>query len=183
MGSQEVLTLITPLILCSLTSARVVIENIVTNASYVPAVVENVMENSIEDGPYGWSGHGGIPWSDGGEVHLNGDISSIFLRAGSHVESIRIKYGDVWGEQHGGGDKEATTFNINPGAKIIIVLGRYGDRINELEFITDDAYIMGPVGGEGGTSFVSTFPGCFLSYLSGGAGDRLDRLTFHWQCD
>merc|ERR1712098_571070 len=56
---------------------------------------------TIEDGPFG--GSGGSPWTDGGEVHLNGDISSISMRSGSEVDAITVKYGDTWGPEHGGG--------------------------------------------------------------------------------
>merc|ERR1712025_710176 len=49
---------------------------------------------TIEDGPYG--GSGGSPWTDGGDVHLNGDISSISFRSGVMVDAITVKYGDTW---------------------------------------------------------------------------------------
>merc|ERR1712025_164544 len=97
---------------------------------------------TIEDGPFG--GSGGSPWTDGGEVHLNGDISSISFRSG--------------------------------------VMGKAGSSIDELEFITDDGALLGPVGGGGGANWVSTFPGCYLAYLSGSAGDWLDSITLHWEC-
>ena len=35
-------------------------------------------------------------------------------------------------------------------------------RIDELEFITDDGMVFGPVGGGGGSPFVSSHPGNFL---------------------
>merc|ERR1712025_1117168 len=111
---------------------------------------------TIEDGPFG--GSGGSPWTDGGEVHLNGDISSISMRSGSEVDAITVKYGDTWGPEHGGGGGSAHTFSINDGA------------------------VLGPVGGGGGGAWVSTFPGCYLAYLSGSAGSRLDSITLHWEC-
>jgi len=134
----------------------------------------------IEDGPYG--GNGGGQWTDGGEVHLNGDISSVELRSGSEIDSIRVKYGDVWGENHGGGGGSLHSFDVNPGAKITIVQGRSGKRLDELELITDDGVVFGPYGGGGGAPFVAIHPGCFLSYLSGSAGSRLDSVTLHWEC-
>merc|ERR1711953_1206846 len=94
-------------------------------------IVESRGRQTIEDGPYG--GNGGSPWTDGGGVHLNGLISEIELRTGSEVDSIRAKYGDVWGDTHGGGGGDAHTFQINPGAKIVIVQGRSGSRLDELE--------------------------------------------------
>ena len=140
----------------------------------------NGVKNVIEDGPYG--GNGGSQWTDGGEVHLNGDITSVELRSGSEVDSIRVKYGDVWAENHGGGGGGVHTFDLNPGAKITIVQGRYGKRLDALELITDDGLVFGPFGGNGGTPFVAIHPGCYLSYLSGSSGTRLDSITLHWEC-
>ena len=136
--------------------------------------------NVLEDGPFG--GEGGGQWSDGGEVHLNGLINTIELRTGSEVDSIRAEYGDVWGEQHGGGGGSLHTVSLNPGAKIIMVQGRSGGRIDELEFITDDGLVYGPYGGGGGSPFVASPPTCWLIYFSGHAGSRLDSITLHWEC-
>merc|ERR1712168_1580322 len=146
-------------------------------------VVEKIGEDYrgvVEDGPFG--GSGGSPWTDGGEVHLNGDISSIEMRTGSEVDSIRVKYGEVWGENHGGGGGALHSVDLNPGAKITIVQGRAGSRLDELELVTDDGIVFGPFGGGGGAPFVAIHPGCFLSYLSGSAGERLDSITLHWEC-
>merc|ERR1712058_102947 len=134
----------------------------------------------IEDGPFG--GSGGSPWTDGGSLHLNGDISAIAIRSGSKVDAITVQYGDTWGPEHGGGGGGVHTYKVNPGAHIIIVQGRSGSVVDEIEFITDDGNVLGPVGGGGGSPFVSTFPGCYLSYLSGSAGSRLDSITLHYEC-
>ena len=68
--------------------------------------------------------------------------------------------------------------------------------------ITDDGMVIGPVGGGGGGAFVAgphpgrvnisaknrsdvssvMCAGCYVSYLSGSAGSRLDSLTIHWEC-
>ena len=153
---------------------------IVPTLSY--KIVETIGENGnvIEDGPYG--GNGGSPWTDGGEVHLNGDISSVEVRSGSVVDSIRVKYGDVWGENHGGGGGQVHSCDLNPGAKVIIVQGSSGSKLDELELITDDGVVFGPFGGSGGSTFVAIHPGCYLSYLSGSAGSVLDSITLHWEC-
>merc|ERR1719391_462435 len=144
-------------------------------------IVETIgARQTIEDGPFG--GSGGSPWTDGGEVHLNGDISSIEMRTGSRVDSIRVKYGDVWANNHGGGGGSPHVYDLQPGEKIIIVQGRQGSRIDQLEFITSAGSILGPVGGNGGSTFVATHPGCTLSYLSGSAGSALDSITLHWEC-
>ena len=52
--------------------------------------VENQNEYSIEDGPYG--GHGGEPWSDGNEMHLNGPITAIEVKEGDVIDAIRVRY-------------------------------------------------------------------------------------------
>ena len=109
-------------------------------------------------------------------------ISEIELRTGSEVDSLRTKYGDVWGANHGGGGGSLHTYQLDPGAKIIIVQGRSGSRLDELEFITDDGAVYGPAGGGGGAPFVSSHPGCYLSYFSGSSGSRLDSITLHWEC-
>ena len=161
---------------------------ILSLAATAPALSRTIVEtfgaprDVIEDGPLG--GNGGSQWSDGGEVHLNGEISSMELNTGSGVDGIRVKYGDVWGDNHGysGDGAYQQTFTIGKGARITIVQGRGGDSIDMLEFITDDGAVFGPYGGNGGEPFVAVHPGCFLSYLSGMAGDRLDSLTLHWDC-
>ena len=53
-------------------------------------VIETFGKETLEDGPFG--GSGGTPWTDGGEVHLNGLISAFYLRAGSEVEMIQVGY-------------------------------------------------------------------------------------------
>ena len=159
---------------------------LITLLAAAPALSRRIVEtigapgNVIEDGPYG--GNGGSQWTDGGEVHLNGDISSVEVRTGSGVDSIRVKYGDVWGENHGGGGGSVHSIDINPGAKITIVQGRYGSRLDSIELITDDGVVFGPHGGSGGSPFVAIHPGCYLSYLSGSSGNRLDSITMHWEC-
>ena len=50
------------------------------------------------------------------------------IRAGSEVDGIRVKYGDTWADNHGGNGGGSNMFELNPGAKIIIVQGRYGSR-------------------------------------------------------
>ena len=145
-------------------------------------IVETLGETGyvIEDGPYG--GGGGNPWTDGGESHLHGDISGIQLRSGDKVDSIKVMYGDVWGENHGGASGSLDTLVLNPGAKITIVQGRAGNGLDGLEMITNDGMVFGPFGGDGGDTFLSIHPGCYLAYLSGSARDGLDSITLHWQC-
>ena len=161
----------------------------------------NSLKSVIEDGPYG--GNGGSHWTDGNGVNLNGQITAIELRSGSEIDAIRARYGETWGEWHGGGGGSIHTFELNAGAVFNIVqgctslnlnyvnvfpnsiqylLGRHGDRIDSIEFISSDGVVYGPYGGSGGSPFVSARPECALSYLSGNAGKRLDSLTLHYEC-
>jgi len=98
------------------------------------------------------------------------------------VDAISVRYGDTWGPKHGGEGGSVNQYDVNPGAHIITVKGRSGDKLDQLEFITDDGAVIGPVGGGGGSAFVSTFPGCYLAYLSGSSGNVLDSVTLHWEC-
>ena len=43
----------------------------------------------VEDGPYG--GNGGISWTDGSGVNLNGDITAMEIRSHSRVDAIRVR--------------------------------------------------------------------------------------------
>merc|ERR1711909_34427 len=130
-------------------------------------LTETFERQTIEDGPYG--GSGGSPWTDGGEVHLNGMISSMEFRTGSEVDYVRVQYGGTWASGHGGSGGSPHIFEINPKAKIVIVQGRSGSRLDQIEFITNEGEVFGPFGGSGGGPFVVSHPGCYLSYLSGSA--------------
>ena len=95
-------------------------------------------------------GTGGYPWTDGGEVHLNGMITSmeirkventqiliwvhhhIFNRSQSEIDNIRVKYGDTWADAHGGSGGQAHIFEVNPEAKIVIVQGRSEKRYSTI---------------------------------------------------
>ena len=57
------------------------------------AVLTNILALKravIEDGPFG--GDGGSGFTDGGQVHLNGPITSIELKTGKVVDAIRVRY-------------------------------------------------------------------------------------------
>ena len=92
------------------------------------------------------------------------------------------RYGDTWGEWHGGNGGELYSFELNPGATINIVQGRSKSEIDAIEFISSDGMVFGPYGGSGGNPFVSARPNCKLSYLSGNSDSRTDSLTLHYEC-
>ena len=79
------------------------------------------MKSTVEDGPYG--GDGGSAWTDGGDVHLKGDISQIQIRSGKRVDSIKVMYGDTWGEEHGGDGGSNSNIEFQDGEHIVAVLG------------------------------------------------------------
>merc|ERR1711915_130859 len=143
-------------------------------------IVETFSNGVIEDGPYG--GTGGEPWTDGGEIHLNGFITELEIRSQSEIDNLRTKYGDVWTDGHGGSGGQQHNVKIEADEKIIIVQGRSEKRIDAIEFITDKGVVHGPFGGNGGDPFVSSHPGCYLSYFSGASHSRLDSITLHWEC-
>ena len=76
---------------------------------------------TFEDGPYG--GSGGDPWTDGGQIHLNGPITGMELRAGSEVDEVRVRYGATWGEWHGGTGGNLYSFDVREGASIDMIQG------------------------------------------------------------
>jgi hypothetical protein len=55
------------------------------------SVVEGkLVRQVLEDGPYG--GSGGSPWTDGGEVHLNGHPTAVDVRTGDRLDALRIRW-------------------------------------------------------------------------------------------
>ena len=94
------------------------------------------------------------------------------------------RYGDTWGEWHGGDGGELHTFELNPGATINVVKGHQGTYIDTIEFISSDDLVYGPYGPYGAQppAFVSAQPVCKLAYLSGRSGWYVDSLTLHYKC-
>merc|ERR1712141_576782 len=144
--------------------------------------IEHIVEGVIEDGPYG--GNGGEAFTDGGTIHLNGPPAKIDIRAKNYIDAIRFTYGDTDASWHGGsgGHEGAGTCQLDEGEQIIIVQGGAHKYIDRLEFITSKGKVCGPYGGRNGDAFVSSFPGCFLSYISGASHNYIDSLIFHWEC-
>ena len=136
-------------------------------------------ERYFTDGKYG--GNGGGKWSDL-VVKDNGNITAIELKESGYIKAIRVRYGNTWGDWHGGGGS-LHTFELNPGEHIKAVKGRKGGAVDGIEFHSSDSQVYGPYGGNGGSPFESSQPHCYLSYLSGAAGAWLDSLTFHFICD
>ncbi|CAF1061839.1 unnamed protein product [Adineta steineri] len=109
------------------------------------------------------------------------------------VESIRITYeasdGTTFQGSKRGGDNGTTSdsaecgsFTLHPGEKIIQVNGRYGAKIDSLQFVTtNNREVPDPAcGSNGGSQFTDSKSGYYLSFISGKSGMILDQIRFHW---
>ena len=76
---------------------------------------------TIEDGPHG--GLGGIPFTDGDGINRNGYITALEIRSHSEIDAIRARYGETWGDWHGGTGGEFYEVTLNEGAYIYLVQG------------------------------------------------------------
>jgi len=137
--------------------------------------------NIITDGPYG-DGLGGSQFNDYLTWFFNGDITNIQIREGTWVNSIRMRYGNEWTDVHGSEGGTIQEFALSEGEHIVEIQGKAGALIDQITFVTDLGQTIGPIGGDSGASFATSYPGCYLAHLSGRAGENIDRLYFHWQC-
>merc|ERR1719499_346356 len=62
------------------------------------------------------------------------------------------------------------------GEQLWAVVGSAGIVIDSLLFIGNQG-VYGPYGGDGGDSFASERPGCYMEFISGSAGDSLDSFA------
>jgi len=139
----------------------------------------------IADGPFG--GPGGSSFTDQA-MHKHGDITAIDIRSGFLIDAIRVRYGNKWGDWHGGNGGTLHQFQLSPGSTIYHVQGRKGKErkvIEQLEFFADDGNTFGPLGGKGvcKKGWTSERPVCKLLYISGKAGKLLDSLKLHYKCN
>ena len=86
----------------------------------------------------------------------------------------------IWHGGDGGTERSFTTRSNDD--KIRVVFARSGQFVDALTMVTDQAAILGPVGGNGGELHVFAHQGCDLNYISGKSGDLIDSLTLHWEC-
>merc|ERR1711892_1281551 len=139
----------------------------------------------VDDGQYG--GDGGEDWTDAEAFLEHGWPTAINVRSGDSLDGLTVKYGNIWGEYHGGkgGDSQSCMWDTED--TVIIVRGQIGtkwDNIFELELITATGHACGPYGAGGnGEEWISVHPGCNLAYLSGNSGDVIDGLSLHWICE
>jgi len=129
-----------------------------------------------------FGGPGGTAFTDAG-VASAGLISEVDFRSGDLVDAIRVRYGTVLGNWHGGiGGVESSFKTRSKDDKILMVFARSGQFVDSLTLVTEQSAILGPVGGQGGSPQVFTHQGCYLQYFSGRAGSLIDSLTLHWVC-
>ena len=110
-------------------------------------------------------------------------------------ESVCLRYGNVWGDWHGGSDGEPTYFEINAGSVIVGARGTKHslptnflddngqpiDSIEGITFIGSDGTTYGPYGGSGGTEWDATLEeGTSLIFISGYADTVLEGIGFHY---
>ena len=76
---------------------------------------------TFEDGPHG--GQGGILFTDGYKRWIHGSITALEIRAKKEIDAIRARYGDTWGDWHGGTGGEFYEVTLNEGAYIYLVQG------------------------------------------------------------
>ena len=69
------------------------------------------------------------------------------------------------------------------GEQIVMVRGRYGRVIDQIEFVTNEGRKCGPYGGRGGLQFSKSIPGYHLSCIIGRAGRFIDQIAFVWEED
>ena len=127
-------------------------------------------------------GWGGGYWTDLYRSSYGGDITRIEIRSHHYIVAIRARYGNVWGNWHGGSGHSFVAYDLSPGEKIRTVVGRSGSYVDALGFITDRSRVLSQRGGGGGVSRVKVQDGCYLKYFSGQTGSLVDQLKMHWQC-
>jgi hypothetical protein len=113
-------------------------------------------------------------------------LMAIGIHAGSYIDALVLTYGNANENEtviHGGGGGQANnTFTLNSGEFITSIVGRAGDYIDQLQFITNQARSYGPFGGTGGNNFIIELPPNWrLVKFWGMSGSYLDALGIYLQ--
>jgi jacalin-like lectin domain-containing protein len=132
-------------------------------------------------GPFG--GGGGTAFQDPGPVPDLSRITRITVRSGTLIDSIATTYllpdGSSQTFSHGGTGGTATDIHFNPGEQIIAVVGRSGDLLDNIAFLTEDPQGVrrthGPYGGTGGTQFIVNQD---VNGFFGRSGTLIDQIGF-----
>ncbi|MFL6845521.1 MAG: jacalin-like lectin [Allosphingosinicella sp.] len=132
-------------------------------------------------GPFG--GGGGAPFQDPGPIPELSRISAITIRSGSYVDAIATTYRLPDGSQethsHGGTGGTQHDIIFNNDEQIIAVVGRSGDYLDNIAFLTQDRQgvrrTYGPFGGQGGAPFIVN---ANVNGFFGRSGIYIDQLGF-----
>lgn len=112
-------------------------------------------------------------------------IKTINIRSGAEVDAIQISYllsnGAVYAAPtHGGSGGDPQVINFAKGEKILAVVGRSADRIDQLNFLTitdtGQRNTYGPYGGNGGDEFILNAE---VVGIFGRSGAKLDAVGFY----
>ncbi|KAL8691868.1 MAG: hypothetical protein Q9218_002995, partial [Villophora microphyllina] len=115
-------------------------------------------------------------------------LKSITIRSAARIDAIECIFtgGRSSGRQGGNGGGERS-FELGANERIVRIEGRAGERIDQLQFITNTERHSDVFGSGGGSSFVWTPPstGDNMSLLcfQGRAANELDRLAPVWAVD
>ena len=111
-------------------------------------------------------------------------IKKIYIRAGDAIDSIQITYRLSNGQhysaiRHGGngGQQYTIDIDVDGGERIVGVLGRSGNHVDQLGFFTNQGRIFGPYGRCGGGPF--TVNRCHVRGIFGRSGSMIDSIGFH----
>ncbi|MEA3052573.1 MAG: hypothetical protein QOG72_1476 [Sphingomonadales bacterium] len=132
-------------------------------------------------GPFG--GGGGAPFQDPGPIPELSRILTVSVRHGTYVDAIAATYLLPDGSQqtfsHGGGGGTEEVIHFNPGERIIAVVGRSGDLLDNIAFLTEDPRGVrrthGPYGGPGGAQFIVNAD---VNGFFGRSGSLIDAIGF-----
>jgi hypothetical protein len=128
-------------------------------------------------GPFG--GGGGNAFQDPGPIPELTRISKITIRSGAYIDAIATTYRlpDGSQETHTGGTQHDIIFNNDE--QIIAVVGRSGDYLDNIAFLTEDRQGVrrthGPFGGQGGAPFIVN---ANVNGFFGRSGIYIDQLGF-----
>ncbi len=91
----------------------------------------------IEESNFG--GNGRVTFIDDKEFILNGEpITAWEIYHGGAIDSIKFKYGDVWGNNHSGGGRKREFVQFNNNEKIVSVFVTSGFAVYRLTFTTSE---------------------------------------------
>lgn len=123
-------------------------------------------------GPSG--GRGGQPFEDGGPAG-----TSITVRSGSEIDGIEFEGNDYHG---GNGGNLKPSFVLQPGEVVTGLRGRYGDRIDSLQIITNRRASQRYGGDRGSNDYMVAVPeGHTVVGFCGRSGERLDAIGLEYR--